>query len=208
MQDDAQSVPAPWTPLQVVKSGDEIILDVVGRTYRLGTHAGLPTGITTAGEQILAAPVRLVGRLNGEPIEWQQPFLALMQQNDERAVLCGTAETGGVIVSASVKAEYDGVLRFDLAITPYLGFHKGAELASKLEQLWVEIPLRPEFAKLFTYWPLITGGEVQTYEPVNSGALPAEGLAFPFKPFIWLGWEEGGLSWFAESDRGWQPADP
>lgn len=208
MQQIDRTVPAPWTPLQAKKDGEEVVIDVVGRTYRLGTHAGLPTGITTAGEEILAGPVRLVGRLNSEPIEWKQPFLALLQQDDERAVLCGTAETGGVIISTSVKAEYDGLLRFDIAIAPYLGFHKGAELASGLEQLWVEFPLKPEFVKLFTYWPLIDGTEVKTYEPVNSSALPAEGLAFPFKPFIWLGWEEGGLSWFAESDQGWQPADP
>jgi hypothetical protein len=27
----------------------------------------------------------------------------------------------------------------------------------------------------------------------------------PFKPFVWLGREDRGLSWFAESDKGWQP---
>lgn len=207
MTDTLTRVPAPWTPLQAAQHGDEITLDVVGRTYRLGTHAALPVSIQTAGEEILAAPVRLVGRLAGQPVTWIHPTLSLLQAGDERAVLCGTLETGGVIVSASVKADYDGVLRFDLAVTPYLGNMKGSELAYQLEQLWLEIPLKASRASLYTYWPL-AGGELKVYEPVNSGAVPVDGFTLPYKPFVWLGWEDGGLGCFTESDAGWQHADP
>lgn len=77
-----------------------------------------------------------------------------------RAVLCGALETGGVIVSMSVKAEYDGTVRFDMALTPYLGNMKGSAMTASLEQLWVDIPLRAECATLFTYWPL-AGGELK-----------------------------------------------
>ncbi|HOS44604.1 MAG TPA: DUF6067 family protein, partial [Armatimonadota bacterium] len=201
-------VPPPWTPVQASTEAEAVSLDVVGRTYRLGPQAGLPTSVQTLGTELLAGPVRLCGRLNGEPIAWTSPYLALLQHDARQATLAGAVETPGVIVSASVKAYYDGVLRFDLAVTPYLGFHKNSELAAGLEQLWVEIPLRAECASLYTYWPLVDGTEVKVYEPVNSGAVPADGFALGFKPFLWLGWEDGGLSWFAESDRGWQPVDP
>lgn len=30
----------------------------------------------------------------------------------------------------------------------------------------------------------------------------------PFKALLWLGNEERGLGWYAESDRSWQPEDP
>ena len=30
----------------------------------------------------------------------------------------------------------------------------------------------------------------------------------PFKALLWLGNEERGLGWYAESDRCWQPEDP
>jgi hypothetical protein len=72
--------------------------------------------------------------------------------------------------------------------------------------LWLEVPLRRERASLFTYWPQLQSA-VETNPLANSGALPAEGLTLPFRPFLWLGWEEGGLSWFAESDHAWLPAD-
>ena len=42
----------------------------------------------------------------------------------------------------------------------------------------------------------------------NSGALPAEGWHHAFKPFVWLGDEERGFSWFCESEENWSPADP
>lgn len=201
-------VPSPWTPIRAVKTGEEVVVDVQGRTYRFGNHASMPTKIQTAGKDILAGPIRLVGRIYGKDIEWKSPYVALLQHDEAHAVLSGTLETEGVILSVSTKIEYDGVVRFDVAITPYLSnFRKGAEQAAGLERLWVDIPLKPEYASLYTYWPLDTGGVVSTMAPVNSGAVSEAGMAFPFKPFIWLGWEEGGLSWFAESDKGWQPAD-
>jgi len=42
----------------------------------------------------------------------------------------------------------------------------------------------------------------------NSGFLPADGWAYAFKPFVWLGDEDRGLAWFCESDENWSPADP
>jgi len=183
-------------------------VDVVGRTYEFRGEGAMPAAIRTAGKDILAGPVKVMGSIHGNPIEWKEQYLSLLENNGRHAVLCGTLETTGVIISVSAKVEYDGMIRFDMAITPYLSnFRKGAELAAGLERLWVEIPIRPEYATLYTYWPLDTGGVVSTMAPVNSGAIPPGGLAFPFKPFLWLGWEEGGLTWFAESDNGWQPAD-
>lgn len=41
-----------------------------------------------------------------------------------------------------------------------------------------------------------------------SGAVPAQDAAMPFKALLWLGNEERGLGWYAESDRSWQPEDP
>jgi hypothetical protein len=206
---DPEIVQSPWTPVRTTKKPNEVSVEVCGRTYRFGPQAAMPTSVRTASQEILAGPIRLAGRLYGEEIEWKQPYVSLLKRNAREAVLCGTAETVGVITSVSVKVAYDGMIRFDVAVTPWLSnFRKGAERAAGLERLWVEIPLRPECATLYTYWPLDTGGVVSTMAPVNSGAVPEAGLTFPFKPFLWIGWEEGGLSWFAESDKGWQPADP
>ncbi len=80
----------------------------------------------------------------------------------------------------------------DMVVMPQSG------VSPKLEELWIEIPLKADRATLFHYWP----GRWGSAE--NSGAVPEDGLVLPFKPFVWLGWEEGGLGWFAESNKGWQ----
>lgn len=201
-------VPEPWQPLRTSCDENSVTVEVVGRCYRFSNHAALPNRIYTAEKDVLAGPIQVKGTLYGKPIEWQSPFVALLQQNDSCAVLCGAMETEGVIINVSTKVTYDGMIRFDVMVIPYLSnFRKGAERAAGLEQLWIEIPLLQQFATLYTYWPLDTGGVVSAMLPVNSGAVPPQGFALPFKPFLWLGWEGGGLSWFAESDRKWQPSE-
>lgn len=209
MSDEHGPVPEPWSPMVIDREDDLIGVVVSGRQYRFGKGAALPVSITAVGNDLLAEPVRLVGQLYGEPIEWQHQHISLLQHDEASAIFIGAMETTGVIISNSVKIDYDGLVRYDMAITPYLSnFRQGAERAHGLERLWLEIPLRARYASLFTFWPIDYGGVVQTVTATNSGALPAEGVVQPFKPFTWVGWEDGGLSWIAESDRGWQPADP
>ncbi len=40
-----------------------------------------------------------------------------------------------------------------------------------------------------------------------AGAVPAEGLRHKFVTYLWLGNEERGFSWFAESPKGWRLGD-
>ncbi|MBM4050513.1 MAG: hypothetical protein FJ279_35915, partial [Planctomycetes bacterium] len=96
-------------------------------------------------------------------------------------------------MTGSTFVEYDGLLRSDLTLTP--------RAKTTIEQLTLEIPLKPNWATLFHFWPGKWGSAY------NSGALPPDGLSLPFKPFLWLGSEDGGLAWFMESDRGWSNAD-
>ena len=204
-------VPAPWTPLEIAAQAGAVAVDVQGRTYTFGAQAALPTSIVTKGVEILAAPVRLVGTLGGEKIVWEEPYIATLQSDAASAVINGAMGAMGIYVSNSVKVEYDGAIRFDMAITPWLHeFRKQKgepEHAQGLQELWLEIPLRAECATLFTWWPIDFGGVVAATAPLNSGALPPGGMTLPFKPFLWLGWEDAGLSWFCESNNGWQPHD-
>ncbi|MEW6752087.1 MAG: hypothetical protein AB1505_14070 [Candidatus Latescibacterota bacterium] len=54
----------PWTALKARKSDRGVDVDVWGRTYRFA-GAALPAGIATAGEEILASPMRFVGKVDG-----------------------------------------------------------------------------------------------------------------------------------------------
>jgi len=183
----------PWTPITVKTDRDTSELGVWGRTYRFD-KSPLPAGIRTAGEEILAEPVRLVAGLEGKPLPWQRSGAFVFSQSQGQVTLSGWLANERAIVDATVRLEFDGMMRFDLVLMPQRGVTKSA-----LDQLWLEIPLRRSLASLFHCWPGRWGSAA------NSGAVPEAGMNSAFKSLVWLGWEDGGLSWFAESDQHWQP---
>ncbi|MCD6506462.1 hypothetical protein J7M22_07520 [Candidatus Poribacteria bacterium] len=185
----------PWTPVEAEAVGEEVRIEIWGRTY-LFEGSPFPTSIITAEREILSSPIRLVGTVDGKPIAWKGTGSALLRRDDDVAVVSGWGESGSLILNVTSHVEFDGMMRVDMVVTN----HRTA--SPTLEGLYLEIPLRADRSKLFHYWP----GRWGSAE--NSGAVPQDGLKLPFKPFIWLGWEEGGLSWFAESDKGWRVSDP
>lgn len=188
------SVPEPWTPVKALVEKNEVIVSVWGRTYRF-QNCPLPSSIVTANDELLASPMRLFGQTDDGNLNWAQSGVELWEQREEQATLLGWFQSDAIIANLVVRIEFDGLVRFDLTLVPL------PQPKAKLQKLWLEIPLRKERATLFHYWP----GRWGSAE--NSGAVPESGFALPFKPILWLGWEEGGLTWFAESDKGWQAAD-
>ncbi|NLX99032.1 MAG: hypothetical protein GXY83_23050 [Rhodopirellula sp.] len=184
---------SPWTPVTVKSDDAGVEVGVWGRSHKLANSA-LPASIVTAGDEILAAPVRLVGQVSGKPIEWNRRGGNFVFHADQsHAVITGWQAGDDLIVNSTTRIEFDGLVRVDLVVLPQ---HK---TSPKIEQLWLEVPLERSRAGLFHYFP----GRWGTAK--NSGALPETGLVLPFKPFVWLGCEESGLSWFAESDEAWRP---
>jgi hypothetical protein len=189
---EAPALIAPWTPVTVKSDPSGVTVGVWGRTHKLANTA-LPATIATAGDNILAAPIRLVGRVSGKPIAWDRGGNFVFRADPACAIVSGWQAGEALIVNTTTRIEFDGLLHVDLVVLPQ---HKAAP---KLEQLWLEVPLKAERARLFHYFP----GRWGTAK--NSNELPETGLALPFKPFVWLGCEDRGLGWMAESDQGWQP---
>ena len=189
-----EQVLRPWVPITAQATDEGVDVNVWGRRYRFA-NAPLPTDVMTAAEEILAAPMRLVGTVDGKSIAWEQSGAFLFRQDAAVAILSGWQASESWIVNTVLHVEFDGMMRVDMVVMPRRG------VSPQLERLWLEVPLKPERATLFHSWP----GQWGSAE--NSGAIPDAGMAVPFRPFVWLGWEEGGLSWFDESDKGWQPAE-
>jgi hypothetical protein len=186
---------SPWTPVEAEVVGEKVKVEVWGRTY-LFESSPFPTSVITVGEEVLSSPIRLVGTVDGEPIVWRETGSTLLRRDDAGATVSGWGESDSLILNVTSHVEFDGMMRVDMVVTN----HRTA--SPTIERLYLELPLKADRSKLFHYWP----GRWGSAE--NSGAIPKGGLKLPFKPFVWLGWEEGGLSWFAESDRGWKAADP
>ncbi len=184
----------PFEPLQV----DGATLTCARRRYRLGGD-GLLASAIAAGEELLAAPVRLVATGDaGEIALTRGDAPASTQENETTAHASGSASGGRVSVSSEVTARYDGTLWTRLEITP--------EQALSLHSLRIEVPLRPEHADYFQWAALkrVTG------ERGWYGALPeGEGQVWAeeFLPLVWLGSDARGLGWYAESDEHWDLGD-
>ena len=189
---NASEVPSPWTPVTITPDAAGTAVGVWGRSHRFAT-AALPVGIQAGGEELLAAPVRLVGQVDGKPIEWRKGGHWVLAADKAQATICGWQSSEDVAVNTSTRIEYDGMVRIGLTVVPQV------KKTPKLERLWLEIPLKRKLVGLYHYYPGNWGSAA------NSGATAAEGMVLPFKPFVWFGNEERGLGWFAESDQGWQP---
>ncbi len=177
----------PWTPLEA-QSGT---VKMWARDYNFGNNA-LPQQITSLGETVLQSPARLM--VDGKPL------LAGNAKTDEktpaRVVRSGASQSGPWQVDWKCTAEYDGMLWYEVTLTP------NGNQATALNSLALELPLRPETSGLYNASNGsfgLGGGE--------SGATPAQWNS-GWKQVFWLGNERAGLCWFAESDQNWKLGNP
>ncbi len=188
------AVPSPWTPIRL----EDRRIATWGRQHVIGP-AGLPTSIRSAEQELLAGPVDFLFGPAGEPARTECRF-------DPPAPVQATWSAGGTWAGLEYRcrglAEFDGMLRFDVAFTP-----RGRV---SLDRLHLVIPFRRSEATLLHFFPpLYDFPQITWFKPErpNSIARPRR-WACRFTPFVWLGNEWRGLQWFCESDEGWRPADP
>ncbi|MEA3401599.1 MAG: DUF6067 family protein [Armatimonadota bacterium] len=184
----SDALPEAWTPVRA--SADAV--SCWGREHRFGDQP-LLSELTTAGRQVLAEPMRLVSVVGGRHQVWRDVNLQWTDRSDTAATGAITARSDLAALRLDVRCEFDGMMRFDLSLTPQAG--------EALQEVVLEIPLRAEHARYLHLANASWGGSVST-------ALPEEGWEHGFMPFVWLGDEERGVQWFAESDEGWRPRDP
>ena len=179
------TVPWPWTP--VTRDGGTI--GVLGREYRCA-GGSLPRQVVARGQEMLAAPMSLKLTAGGATTDLADlPATDLQHPND--AVGRRSATTlGNLDVALQVRTEFDGLQRYDLTFTP--------RAAAGVEALTLEIPLKRECA---TFLMPSTGHTASTT------ALGDDPWRSRFMPQVWVGNDDLGLAWCAESDQYWRPRD-
>ena len=170
-------------------------LSCVGRVYEIGAN-GLPSAIWSLGRQILAAPVSVTCENGGRKIPFADGASYRMVRSGETSA---EYESQGKLLEVKGRFEQDGLLRLDLRLprTP------------NADRLYLDIPVKKEFAKLFH-----ASGEGMRSNP--AGFVPAgEGKVFGsrsipqahsdnFIPYCWVGTDDRGISYAADVDRGWK----
>ena len=184
-----EAVPPPWTALQV--QGDSV--KPWGRLYRFA-GSPLPTEVTTRDASVLAGPIRFTGRVNGRLLTWRGSPVHFTGRQAATVTLEGSQSSEALELSGKTTVEYDGMVRCEVALSP-------VGMGADIQELTLEVPLKAEHARYLYHFPGAWG------TVANSAFLPPEGWTHGFKPFVWLGDEDRGFSWFCESDQNWYPLD-
>ena len=179
-----QTVPKPWTPV----AADEKTIRVWGRDY-LGGGA-LPVQIVNQGSEMLAAPIRLALGVDGKTEDLAAVAMHLVEQRPDAVVRSGGVQAGAVEVKLRSTTEFDGMQRCDLTLSP------AGEC--EVSGLCLEIPLKRVYAEFL----LPSSGHT-----ADARRLGDQPWASRFVPQVWLGNDDLGLAWFAESDEHWLPKD-
>jgi len=190
-----REVPAPWTPMRSrrTRGGAGLLVSCWGRTYEFDELHFIKR-IVTKEKPVLAAPMRLLATVNGRNVRWRNGTLKPVAQEDGEVVFTRNFSSGPLRVNALTRVDFDGMVRVDWSLA--------ASKPVKLDSLVMEITIPAEHAKYLYHFPGSWGSAK------NVGSLPAQDVRLPFRPFIWLGDEERGLAWFAESDLNWYKDDP
>ncbi len=199
-----EKVIPPWTPMKAKGT----VIDVWGRTMTVGI-AGLPAQIVSQGRKLLAGPAILVAELaDGKTVEAKGAAAKITAAADHRVVANAAAVLGGVEVTSKVTAEFDGMYKVELTLTP-----KGE---AGLKSLKMIIPLDSSLAEYvygkadgirygfhMGFLPKEKTGTLWDCRTVDSQPM----LLGSFIPYVWVGSPAAGLCWFADSDRGWVPSN-
>lgn len=182
----------PYTSIKVEKKKDAVSVETWGRRYDFVKNSFL-AGVESKGQSLLTGPIRLYAKINGKELLLDSGALPGVRKKSAKTILTWSLSGKEADVTIRAEVEYDGLVKFDWDLK--------ARDAATLEKLTLEIPLDASVARYLYRWP---GNGTSC----SNGTLTGGTTDLPFQPILWLGDEEKGLSWFAESDRNWFAASP
>ena len=207
-------------PVTSIEKENSYQVNVWNRTYTI-SNAPFFSSILSGGKEILASPIRVAGNAFGKQIEWENFENFEMTEGSDKAITYVQASKfKELILNTSLTVNYDGMIKCDIKLCPE-GYHRGSvygrnvtqEEVMTLDRLYLEIPLKKEFAKFYHINPAgITYINDKPVESQDAGLktmdfVPESNLVLPFKHSVYLGNDYAGLSVFFESDKGWRIND-
>jgi hypothetical protein len=191
----------PWTPIET----EGLKLKVWGREYDLTGGFGLPQQITSQGRKWLARPVELKTAFGDKPLAWQKAAVRIDEKKPGRVTWTGTAEAEGAKLTVRGSLEYDGMMLFEVALTPTA---KRAGVYKDDIRLIMTMPKeRALFLNTTTdqgYWWHPFKGWIPETPGLILDNLKQKAGKTTFLFFATFSDHDTGLEWFADNSAGWQ----
>ena len=180
----------PWTPVKITQNGNSVSAEMWGRKYDF-ENSLMPTKITSQGKEMLYAPIKLTPVFFDTEGEWHNITTSVCEESDEKAIFIAAAECDNVMINTAVTVECDGFVKIDFKLMSHWQFSKDNTPRPKLTGLYMDVPIKKEFATLMHYWPNDKTSIIPSGKVMNSGE--TREVTFPFKPYVSFGNEEVGL---------------
>jgi len=185
----ADTVLPPFKPIITTATGVKCVIP----EYAFGGD-GLMTKARAMNQDLLAAPVRIKANTAGSSLPFAPGQLKRFASSHTEARFTGDATSPSLKVATAVTARYDATVWTTVEFQP--------QKPMQLDRLSIEVPIAAELAKYLAYIGL---GRVDE-KRLGYDALPAgDGTIWSreFLPSLWIGTEDRGIGWFAESDEHW-----
>ena len=198
----------PFEPLK--REGQTVTL--WGRTYRLDA-LGLPQQITSQSQPLLAGQTRIVVTQDGkETVVPLDGKLSFTEETAWRIGFRGTAQGAGLSFKTTGTIEQDGLVKISLSYAPL------DKIPVTVDALRLEFPIRAEVAEgllcigpggnfASLSHPLLPNKQGRLWSTLELGGKGSGMKVGSFYPDVWLGSEQRGFFWWADSDEGWVPDD-
>jgi hypothetical protein len=191
--EDAGVIP-PFTPLAV--ESDHV--HAVSRDHTI-SGPGLWRQVTAAGQPLLAGPMRWVIVANGSPQRVEERPPTIRADAPDHVSVVSDLDVGPLSLHLEGSFEIDGLYRVRLRVN--------GDPGTRVDRLDLVIPLIPKHATLMNAITDETRIHRLGAVPDGDGTLwrsvdaARRQLDAGFVPYLWVGDEERGIAWLAESTR-------
>lgn len=198
----------PFTPIKVRNNRVSLLL----REYRLGS-LGLPEKIKADGKQILTNPIDLLVKFSNTGLKKITGKLTMHKNRLSNVSAESSSSMGNLLIKTNVSIEYDGFMWFKLNLK------NKEDKKLVIDKLMLKIPMKEKYATLLHAARNETIGNPKGSIPAGNGYVWNSNSVkdrkvfgkslFPnaFVPYLWVGEEKKGLSWFSENDFGYHLHD-
>ncbi len=177
-------VPKPYTPVKALVGEFRCL----GRMTKLGPML-LPTQITAADKPLLISPIHLAA--DAGAFDGIKGKANLISNDGNSAVWEWKGGSSAFTIAVRMTAQCDGFQWYDITLTP--------KQPVKLSSLRLEVPRSEPTARYIHAAAFQWGGQLTSGLREYGGKWNQK-----FVPYVWLGDEDRGLAWTAESAQGWR----
>lgn len=164
-----------------------------------------PTSVKIGGEEILYAPISMTAEFDGVVGEWENQRVIPTKSGEDFERFSVAMSTENIIVNGDIIVEADGFAKINFSVMNFWSYSD--QNKPRLTKLYVDIPVKAKFAPLMHYWPNCESGVCLSSNVLNSHAVPEGKTVLGFKPYVWTGWEYGGMGICCEDPRSMEVED-